>query len=81
MLSFNLIALLSCSVVTIGVGEVDVTACDFHHLLYVPTSFSNDMGMLCESHVHLQSHLVHLLFTQSRDYILTLKQKVRKCHF
>lgn len=55
---------------TIGVREVDVTGRGLHHLLYVPTTFSNDVGMLRKGYVHLQSHLVYLLFTKSKVCIL-----------
>lgn len=61
-LCFYLVAFLSCSVVAIGVREVDVTGGDLHHLFDVPTTFSDNVGVLCVGHVHFQSHFVNLVF-------------------
>lgn len=49
----HLVAFLSRPVVPVGVGEMDVTRCDLHHLFDVPTTFTNHMGVLCVGHVHL----------------------------
>lgn len=49
----HLVAFLSGGVVAVGVGEMDVTRCDFHHLFDVSASFPNDVGVLCVGHVHL----------------------------
>lgn len=49
----HLVALLSGSVVAVGVGEMDVARCDLHHLFDVPTTFPNHVRVLCMGHIHL----------------------------
>lgn len=58
----HLVAFFSCTVVTVGVREVDVTGCGIHHLFDVTSTFSNHMGVFCVGHVHFQSYFVYLLF-------------------
>lgn len=60
-LSFYLVAFLSSRIVAVGVGEMDVTGGDLHHLFDVSTTFSNHMGVLCIGHIHFKSHLVDLV--------------------
>lgn len=48
-----LVAFLSGSTVAVGVGKMDVTRCDLHHLFDVSTAFPNHVGVLCVGHVHL----------------------------
>lgn len=89
-----LVAFLSCSVVAIGVREVDVTGCGLHHLFDVPATFSDDVGVLRECHVHFQRHFINLVFKfrESRTCLHTLwgakqcdvfanKKKLNKSHF
>lgn len=69
---FYLVAFLSCSIVAVGVREMDVTRCDLHHLFDVSATFPDHMGMFCVGHIHLQSHLVHLDMMGSRLSLVLL---------
>lgn len=55
-----LVALFSCVVVPVGIGEVNVAGSVLHDLLNVPTSFPDHMRVLRVCDVHLQRDFIHL---------------------
>lgn len=48
-----LVAFLPCTIVSVGVGEMDVTRCDLHHLFDVSATFPDHVRVLCVGHVQL----------------------------
>lgn len=55
-----LVALFSCAVVPVGIGEVNVTGSVLHDLLNVPAPFPDHMRVLRVWDVHLQRDFIHL---------------------